>query len=254
MCSRVGKVTGALNLAYVSIPERSRHLKIRTWEKSKFAMSVPTAECDSNWLMADADSTDPSSESRAIPSDRSLLRGIQKGDDDAAEQLFTKYIQRVDKLAQREFGKEAWGRVDTEDLTQSIFRTLFRRLRDGQYSVPPGDTIWRLLTTVSLNKIRAVGAFHRAAKRDVRRTEPSAEYQITNNAASEDEAAARILRMTIAELIDDLPDAHRQIIELRLENHDVRSISQQINRSKRTVERVLQGFRERLQQVLDEVD
>ena len=147
-------------------------------------------------------------------------------------------------MAQRRFGKEAWRRVDTEDLTQSIFRTLFRRLRSGEYDVPPGDTIWKLLATVTLNKVRAVGAFHRAAKRDVRRTEPAAQQILENNCSSEDEAAAQILQLTIDELIDDLPETDRRIIELRLENHDVKSISQLTDRSKRTVERVLQGFRD----------
>ncbi len=204
--------------------------------------------------MADDDSANSDRETTKVPSDGSLLRGIRTGDEIAAERLFDKYVGRVDALAQREFGREAWARVDTEDLTQSIFRTLFRRLKDGQYDVPPGESIWRLLTTVALNKIRAVGAYHRAAKRDVRRTEGGAQERIEHDLRSDDEAAVRILRMTIAEIVDDLPVAHRQIIELRLENHDVLSISRKINRSKRTVERVLQGFRERLRQVLNQVD
>lgn len=202
--------------------------------------------------MADHDPVKPDGNATEEPSDGSLLRGIRAGDEQAAERLFDKYLARVDALARREFGREVWARVDTEDLTQSIFRTLFRRLKDGQYDVPPGETIWRLLTTVTLNKIRAVGAYHRAAKRDVRRTEGGARELIEQSKGVDDEAAARILRMTIAEIVEDLPPVHRQIIELRLENYDVLAISRKINRSKRTVERVLQGFRERLRQVLDQ--
>jgi len=36
--------------------------------------------------------------------------------------------------------------------------------------VPPGEDLWKLLLVIALNKIRARGTFHRAAKRDVRRT------------------------------------------------------------------------------------
>jgi RNA polymerase sigma factor (sigma-70 family) len=184
------------------------------------------------------------------PSDGSLLRGIRQGDDAAAEVLFERYSQRLHLLARRQLAGELSGRVDSEDVTQSIFRSLFRRLRDGQYSVPPGETIWRLLTTVALNKVRKVGAHHRAAKRDIRRSSHvDAEFMATV-ASTQDEEAVTILRMTIDELLQNLSESQRQIIELRLSGFEVSAIAEQSTRSKRSVERVLQGFRHRLEQAL----
>jgi RNA polymerase sigma-70 factor (ECF subfamily) len=189
----------------------------------------------------------------SIPSDASLMSGIREGDEDAAQALFDRYIVQLQALAERQIGKEITGRVDRDDITQSIFRTLFRRLRGGQYAVPPGESIWRLLTTIALNKIRTVGGFHRAAKRDIRKSATLHEdAAATARHDVGDEASLNILRMTISELMSGMNETQRHIIQLRLENHDVAAIAAQVSCSKRTVERVLQGFRDRLHQVLND--
>ena len=60
--------------------------------------------------------------------------------------------------------------VDAEEIVQSVFRTFFRRAAHGHYSVPDGEEMWKLLLVIALNKVRAAGAYHRAAKRDMRQT------------------------------------------------------------------------------------
>ena len=185
-----------------------------------------------------------------LPSDRTLLRGIRSGDELAARELHDRYAARLHALAQRQLARETAGRLDSDDITQSVFRTLFRRLQDGQYDVPAGESIWRLLTTIALNKVRTVGAHHRAAKRDVRRTLQTDDAALAGLAHQADEAAAHELRMTIASLVEGLGPSEQQIIALRIEGYDLASIAKITTRSKRTVERVLQGFREHLRQTL----
>ena len=187
-----------------------------------------------------------------VKTDSSLMRGIRAGNDQAAEELFERYAKRLQSLANRQMAREISGRIDPEDVTQSIFRTLFRRLQAGQYSVPQGDSIWRLLVTIALNKIRSVGAFHRAAKRDIRKS-ASLEHE-TGGHASGDELAVNVLRMTIDELLSDLSESQKQIIQLRLEGNTVAEISKGSGRSRRTVERTLQGFRQTLAETLNEED
>ncbi len=189
---------------------------------------------------------------RVENTDERLVSDIGKGDDDAAQVLFERYVGRLHKLAERQLAREISGRIDTEDVTQSVFRTLFRRIQAGQYAVPPGDSIWQLLMTIALNKVRAVGAHHRAAKRDIRRSSDVEPETLTALATSDDEATVSVLRMTIGELMHDLSESQQQIIQMRLESHDVMTIAATTKRSKRTVERVLHGFRQRLQQVLNE--
>ena len=58
--------------------------------------------------------------------------------------------------------------------------------------------------------------------------------------------------MVIEELLEGMPAANRQMIELRIEGYEVAEITEKVQRSKRTVERVLQGFRNRLEALIHE--
>ena len=56
----------------------------------------------------------------------------------------------------------------------------------------------------------------------------------------------------IEDLLREMAEAHRRIIELRIEGHEVGDIAASVQRSKRSVERVLQDFRARLQSLIAE--
>ncbi len=46
------------------------------------------------------------------------------------------------------------GRVDADDIVQSVFRTFFRRVAKGDYEVPDGEELWKLFLVIALNKVR----------------------------------------------------------------------------------------------------
>ena len=187
----------------------------------------------------------------STPSDRSLLRRLSGGSEDAATELYLRYATRLHALAAAQCSPDLARRVDPEDVVQSVFRTFFRRAVRGEYEVPAGEELWKLFLVIALNKIRAIGTHHRAAKRDVRRTAPADALEFAGPAAARpDEAALTLLRLTVEELLDSLPAAQRRIVELRIAEHDVREIARLTGRSKRTVERVLQQFRTRLDAIL----
>jgi RNA polymerase sigma-70 factor (ECF subfamily) len=119
--------------------------------------------------------------------------------------------------------------------------------------VPEGEELWKLLLVIALNKVRATGAFHRAAKRNVKMTSGGEAFErAVESHAAQDEEALRLLRMVVDDLLRDLPQAHRRIIELRIEGHEVNDIARAVQRSKRSVERELQDFRNRLRTLIDE--
>ena len=181
------------------------------------------------------------------PSDHSLLRRFRRGQNDGPTLLYLRYAQRLRALAASQASPDLGARLDPEDIVQSVFRTFFRRVAEGQYDVPEGEEIWKLLLVIALNKIRAVGAHHRAARRDVRQTAAGAPYErALDSASGRDEADLTILRMVVDEILDALPEAHRPIVELRIEGYEVAEIAGKVRRSKRTVERVLQEFRKNL--------
>lgn len=179
--------------------------------------------------------------------DSSLLRRLREGSEDAATQLYLRYAQRVRDLARFECSPDLSRRFDEDDIVQSVFSSFFRGVGQGYYSIPAGDELWKLFLVIALNKIRAKGAFHRAAKRDVRLTS-GGEYLDESKAPppQADETAHAFLKLVVAEMMESLPAAQRQMIGLRIEGYEVADIAARTQRSKRTVERVLQEFRTRL--------
>lgn len=177
-------------------------------------------------------------------SDRSLIRRLRTGSQDAATQLYLRYAQRLRSLGQAKCSRDLAARVDSDDIVQSVFRTFFRRVEKGDYDVPDGEDLWKLFLVIGLHKIQAKGAFHRAAKRDMRVSQGG--DQLDFAAEDSDATSLSILQMTIDEVLNDLSPAHREIINLRIEGHDVAAIAERIGRSKRSVERILQEFRKQL--------
>jgi RNA polymerase sigma-70 factor (ECF subfamily) len=180
-----------------------------------------------------------------VSSDRSLLRRLRLGEQDAATALYARYVQRVEAVAKAGTSPALSARMDAEDVVQSVFRTFFRRASEGQYQVPDGAELWNLLRVISVNKIRLLAAHHRAAKRSVGATCELDEAH-HSHAGSGEENALLVLRLLIEDALDALPDDQRRMVQLRIEGHSVAEIAASTQRAKRSVERLLQDFRSRL--------
>ncbi len=180
-------------------------------------------------------------------SDKSLLARVREGSQDAAATLYERYSQRLMALAKARCGEDLAARVDAEDIVQSVFGSFFRGAARGMYDAPSGEEIWGLLLVIALNKIRAKGAHHRAAKRDVRKTVSGDALGDSGlELPASDEAAQALLRLVIDEVVSKLPDGHREVVRLRIEGYEMGEIVAQTGRSLRTTERILQEFRSRM--------
>jgi RNA polymerase sigma-70 factor (ECF subfamily) len=201
--------------------------------------------------MGTAKGDDPGRSTNAA-SDRSLLDRFRTGEQDAATKLYERYAARLQALVSSQTAADLKSRFDAEDVVQSVFRTLFRRVAHGLYDVPAGEELWQLLLVLALNKTRKLATHHRAQKRDVGKTHGSAGLELAPPSHDgRDEAALRILELVVDDLLSELPETHRRIIKLRIEGYRTDDISQTTQRSKRTVERVLQDFRQQLSALID---
>jgi RNA polymerase sigma-70 factor, ECF subfamily len=190
-----------------------------------------------------------------IRTDRSLLSRLRHGEEDAATQLYLRYAERLRALAANQASPDLQRRVDPDDIVQSVFRTFFRRAAAGQYELPAGEELWRLFLVIGLNKVRAVAAFHKAARRDVRATAAGGEFEkAADTTPAADDAALHALQMTIDELLAPLPPTHREIVELRISGHEVAEIAAKTGRARRSVERILQEFRDALRGQIHDTD
>jgi RNA polymerase sigma-70 factor (ECF subfamily) len=185
-------------------------------------------------------------------SDRSLLARFRAGDQDAATALYLRYARRLHSLARNQTGPGLAVRIDPDDIVQSVFRTFFRRATRGEYEVPAGDELWKLFLVIGLNKIRSAGEYHHAARRDVRRTQLAAQDDRESTQSGKDAEALAVLEMVVDELLGELPDSSRRMVELRVAGHAVAEIAALTGRAKRSVERILTEFRRMLAARIEE--
>lgn len=187
----------------------------------------------------------------AAPTDRSLLRLLRDGSENAAGQLYVRYAQRLHSLILSRRTADLARCEDADDIVQSVFSSFFRGARKGYYDVPVGEELWKLLLVMALNKIRARANFHHAARRDVRRTF-GGDALSEAGAEVDSEIGLTFLRLVIDEALQAWPPEHAQMIVLRIEGYEVAEIATRTRRSRRTVERVLQEFRRQLTALLEE--
>lgn len=182
-------------------------------------------------------------------SDSSLFRQAQVGNQEAATRLYYRYAQRIRRLFQSKTSADVKATLDSEDIVQSVFASFFRGMGLGYYDVPTGGELWNLLLVIALNKIRAKATYSKAAKRDIRKTQGGDILEAVPNRS--DSADDQILQLAIDEALAELQPQDNQIITLRIQGHEVAEIAEKVRRSKRSVERVLQGFRKKLSRRLE---
>ena len=149
------------------------------------------------------------------------------------------------QLANRNAGDDLSARVDAEDIVQSVFRTFFRGVSEGHYLIPEDEELWKLLLVIALNKDRMIAKHHRAAKRNVSHSCSMDTCEVENTTD-----VTEVLRMTIDDMLVTLPKSHQQVVHARIDGYEIGEITERVSISHRSVEKVLQSFRKRLEKTL----
>ncbi|MGL4553242.1 MAG: RNA polymerase sigma factor [Gemmataceae bacterium] len=186
-------------------------------------------------------------------SDRSLLRRMRLGCQDAAAELYRRYAPRLLALARSHTPPDLARRLEPDDLVQSVFRRFVGQVHHGGCEVPEGSELWGLLLVVALNRIRAAHRFHRAGKRDVAVTR--GELGLVRHLESHGrpgDAERAFVEVAVADVLEQLPPRHQQVARLRLAGYEVAEIGERLGRSLRTAERLLQECRTKLEVFFDD--
>jgi RNA polymerase sigma-70 factor (ECF subfamily) len=177
-----------------------------------------------------------------------LIRGLQADDPQAAETLFRRYADRLVRLAEAHLSRRLAGRIDGEDVVQSVFRTFFRRGANGEFRIDTSAHLWRLLVTITVRKAQAHGRRHSAGRRHVAAELPGGHAGL-GEAPGRDPgpAEAAMLVDQIEALLQGLPPLYGEVLRLRLEGHAVADIAPQLGVSRQTVYRTLNLLGQRLE-------
>jgi RNA polymerase sigma-70 factor (ECF subfamily) len=180
-----------------------------------------------------------------------LLAGHEAGDAAATNELYNRYVDQLIRLARRRLAPQLARRLDPEDVVQSAYRSFFAAAGEGRFVLERSGDLWRLLTSITLNKLYRQVERNTAQKRDVgqeRRltTGDSCDFavQVASREPSAGEAAA--LTDEVELVMRDFEPLHREMIQMRLQGYLVEEIARETARTQRTVLRVLERVRQRL--------
>jgi RNA polymerase sigma-70 factor (ECF subfamily) len=165
-----------------------------------------------------------------------------------------RYTQELLALARHRLPKRLQACVDPEDVLQSVYRSFFRRLSEGQFQLAGPDDLWRLLATITFRKVCNTRKYHLRDRRDARRELPQPLAPVTDENVETIPALAGdidVLCDSLDQLLQGLPERCRAILVLRLQGESIESIAMKVERSQRTVLRVLAGVSASAERLLE---
>lgn len=180
-----------------------------------------------------------------------LMTRLRQSDPDAARQIFERFAHRLIGLARTHLDSRLRGKVDPEDVMQSVFKSFFRIQRENAVEFSEWDDLWSLLAVITLRKCGHRAAYFKAACRDFRRESMSH--------AGADEAGweaiareptpleAMMLSEAVVEMLRPLDERDRLLASLALQGYTRMEIAEQIGCTERTVYRVLERLRRQLE-------
>ena len=185
----------------------------------------------------------------------SLEERLRAGDQGAASEVFRRFARRLIGLARARLDSQFRGKEDPEDVVQSVYRSFFTRHRAGQFDLGSWDSLWSLLTVITVRKCLNRAEYYRARCRDVAVEVGSPAWR--ESAAGPGEAIDReptpieaaILAETVEQLMRGVDADERSIIEMRLQGYSVPEIGEHLGRAERTVRRVCEHFKARLRRL-----
>src|SRR5437763_5100383 len=186
-----------------------------------------------------------------------FLARLQRRDDAAAQELFGRFAHQLIALAHRHIGAGLRHKVDPEDVVQSAYKSFFVRYGGGNLEAVNWNSLWGLLTLITVRKCAERVAYHRAACRNAARevsAPPGEEGAPWLEALSREPTPveAAELSETVDRLLAGLDEDERPVLELSLEGYTTREISERLGRAERTVRLLREVVRKRLERMQGE--
>lgn len=166
----------------------------------------------------------------------------------AAEEIVRRHAADLLAVVRRRMSAALTRRVDAEDVVQSALRSFFVAARAGRFNTDRGGDLWRLLSSITLNKLSKLIRFHTAGKRAVRHDRGDGGLEFGDRPGDLSPLEALAFVEQVEALVMSVPEERRLIVEMRLEGHDLESIAAAAGCSQRTVRRVLEDVRAALEQ------
>lgn len=178
------------------------------------------------------------------------INAVRQGDAVAAEHLWQRYFQQLMTQARLRMSNLDRGGYDEEDAAISTFHILCTKLQEGHYAtLSDRDELWQLMLTVLIRKVGRRVKYQQAAKRT------NGQPKSSPGAPSIDELPAatnEVISEECFELIALLKDPNlEKVALLKFEGYTNEEIAHKLNRTRRTIQRMLNLIRNLWQETLD---
>jgi RNA polymerase sigma-70 factor (ECF subfamily) len=183
-----------------------------------------------------------------------FLARLHSRDDAAAQELFERFAHQLIALARRHIDAGLRHKVDPEDVVQSAYKSFFFRYGSENLKVVNWNSLWGLLTLITVRKCAERVAYHQAACRDAAREVSSASAEGTASwleplGREPTPLEAVVLSETVDQLFACLDEDERPVLEMSLQGYTTREISQRLGRAERTVRLLRECIRHRLERM-----
>lgn len=181
-----------------------------------------------------------------------LLQRWKDGDEEAAQEIFSRYVSRLAGLARCRLSEKMQRRVDPDDIVQSVYRSFFGHAKGDRYELKRSGDLWRLLAGITVNKTLGQVEHHRAAKRtidvEVENLSDGSSVQISPELLAREPTVeeAIIFSDEVENLMKQLEPIERQCFEMRLQDMSTADIAEKVDCSPRTVRRVIERVKVQL--------
>jgi RNA polymerase sigma factor (sigma-70 family) len=186
----------------------------------------------------------------AEASDTDLVAAVREGDDAAFEELYGRYCARIASYVRgmvRDQGR-------AEDLTQEVFLSVLRRLRETDSEIAFKPWIYRIARNAAIDHHRRTSRAQEISMDTDGGLRPSDHTRLVQAGAADSALVAKERLDHLCGAFDELTDDQARLIVLReLDGLSYREISERLNLTRPAVESALFRARRRLESEYEEL-
>lgn len=180
--------------------------------------------------------------------DRQWIDEVLKNTPGYESEVFAKFAGRLMAFARTRLPKDLCGRVDEEDIIQSVFMSFFRRNEEGQFTFDDELDVWSLLAAMTYRKVVNAIEFHHRDRRNTAKEIKSSSSSYTTTSDLIDRGPTpedfNIMVDYMHWMLEKFSPTQQKILQARLEGCSIAEIAESVGVSHRTVKRTLAKARD----------
>jgi len=193
-----------------------------------------------------------------------MLQRLKSGDEAAASEILDRYESQVRLVVRRFLPRVLRSRFDSQDIMQSVWRSFFQKVREDQAakSADPvaeakpeeefqdAGQLFKFLSRMARNKVIDQYRRETSLKSDVHRQRAiHGESGEDLDPPSPEESPAEVVEAAdeLSHWRSLIPEDRQELIDMKADGMSTREIGVKLGISERTVQRVLEDLRQRVE-------